>query len=80
MGTSLGEAIDRIIARAVRTDELIRIAEVSRSLARDYPDSGLPADVIAELVLQAGIHARVPLEIAMPKPEQKPVLRLVASR
>jgi hypothetical protein len=80
MRTSLNQAIDTIIAHAVRTDELIRIAQVSGRLARDHPDCGLPADVIAEMLLQAGIHARVPLEIGVAKSEQRAVLRLVASR
>ena len=63
MGDSLDEAIREIIAQAVRTDELLRVAEVSSQLARSYPNSGYSTDAIAEMIIQAGVSARIPLEI-----------------
>ena len=62
MNRSLDEDIRAVVDAAIGSGELLQVSDASRRLAAAHPDAGLEAEQIAELVLRAGISARVPLE------------------
>jgi hypothetical protein len=62
MGNALDEDIRAAIEEAIASQGVLRIPELSKQLAAKHPGAGLDANGIAELLLKAGVEARVPLE------------------
>jgi hypothetical protein len=62
MGKSLDDDIRATVEQAIRSGDLLHIPEASKRLAAAHPGSGLGASQIADLLLRAGVSARVPLE------------------
>jgi hypothetical protein len=62
MGKSLDEDIRATVEQAIGSGGLLHIPEASKRLAAAHPQSGLGASEIAEILLRAGVSARVPLE------------------
>lgn len=63
LGGSLDEDIRRTVDEAISSGDVLHIPEVSKRLAATHGKLGLNQAAIAELVLQAAVRARVPLEI-----------------
>ena len=63
MSSSLAEDIRRVVAEAIRQGSMLRVAETARALASAHPEEGLCANAVADMLMEAGIQARVPLEI-----------------
>jgi hypothetical protein len=59
---SLDEAIRAAVAEAIRLHQVLDVTTVSRRLAALHGGAGLAAEDIADLLLKAGIEARIPLE------------------
>ncbi len=72
---SLDEGIRATIDDAIHTGDLLHIPEASRRIVADHPHSGLDAADVAELLLRAGVSARVPLEWASPQTGTREVAR-----
>ncbi|HWT31984.1 MAG TPA: hypothetical protein VN240_13290 [Propylenella sp.] len=62
MGISLDDDIRAIVEQAIDSGGLLHIPEASKRLAAAHPGSGLAASEIADILLRAGVSARVPLE------------------
>ena len=62
MGKSLDDDIRAIVEQAIDSGSLLHIPEASKQLAAAHPGSGLGPSEIAEILLRAGVSARVPLE------------------
>jgi hypothetical protein len=62
MGKSLDDDIRATVEQAISSGSLLQIPEASKRLAAAHPASGLSVAEIAEILLRAGVSARVPLE------------------
>ena len=62
MGKSLDDDIRATVEQAIGSGSLLHIPEASKRLAAAHPGSGLSVAEIAEILLRAGVSARVPLE------------------
>lgn len=59
----LDEAIRRAVARAIDTGEVLNVEAEARRLAAGYP--GTAPNRIAELLIEAGVGARINLELGL---------------
>jgi hypothetical protein len=60
----LDEAIRRTVVRAIETGDLLDVGAEARRLAASYP--WIASTSIAEMLLRAGVEARINLELATP--------------
>lgn len=62
------EEIRRIVAGFISSRSCLDSGRHAAEIARAYPNSGMSADEIAEEIITAAVHARVPIEMNRPKP------------
>jgi hypothetical protein len=67
MHNSLDDDIRLTVDRAIRTGDMLEITDVAERLAAAHPEAKLDAAAIGEILLRAGIGARVPLGWGGPK-------------
>jgi hypothetical protein len=70
MSLSLNEHVRRVVAEAIRQDSVLYIAPAARALASAHSDEGLCTKAVAEMLVEAGIHARISLEIDTSVPKR----------
>ena len=63
MDLSLTERVRQIVAEAIRQDSVLYVATAARTLVSAHPQEGLCSKAVAEMLVEAGIHARIPLAI-----------------
>jgi len=77
MNLSLNEHVRQIVAEAIRQDSVLYVASAARALMSAYPEEGLCIKAVAEMLVEAGVHARIPLEIDTSVP-RRPQLSLAS--
>lgn len=63
MPISLDDDIRATVDSAIATGDLLHISQEAKRLADAYPESGLDLAGVAELLLKAGVSARVSIEL-----------------
>lgn len=68
MSFSIHEEVRREVARCVSENVILRIAPVAARIIAGHLANGLSVNMIASMLLEAGISAAVPIEIDTPDP------------
>jgi hypothetical protein len=58
--------VRREVARCIAERAILRVAPAAERIAADHSNSGFSPNVIASMLLKAGVSAAVPMEIDMP--------------
>jgi hypothetical protein len=67
MPTTVQDDVRRAVARCIPRGEILRTGEIATQIAAIHKGEGVSTKTIADLLLQAGIAAGVPIEIETPK-------------
>ena len=68
MPSTIHEEVRREVARCVSENLILRIAPAANRITAGRLANGFSVNMVASLLLEAGISAAVPIEIEMPEP------------
>ena len=68
MSFTIHEEVRREVARCISENLILRIAPAAVRITAGHLANGFSVNMIASLLLEAGISAAVPIEMEMPEP------------
>ena len=68
MSFTIHEEVRREVARCISENLILRIAPAATRITAGHLANGFSVNMIASLLLEAGMSAAVPIEMEMPEP------------